>query len=267
MSTFDKLLNELEVESVLLLDFLRALDASSWELPSTAEGWAIRDQVSHLAYFDDAAVLAAVEPERFKAEAKRLWALGPTFPDVVAEEHRHLNAAALLDWLATSRSRLLETFRGLDGRARVPWFGPDMSLTSSATARFMETWAHGLDVQEAFGSHPAFNPRLFHIAHLGVRTRGFSFALRELPQPVDDVYVELAAGDEVWTWGDPAAENAVTGSALDFCLLVTQRRHRADTDVVAHGPVADAWLSLAQAFAGAPGRGRAPRHASTQEAS
>ena len=50
----------------------------------------------------------------------------------------------------------------------------------------------------------------------------------------------------------------MTGPALDFCLLVTQRRHRQDTAVVAEGPLARQWLSIAQAFAGPPGAGRTP---------
>ena len=41
----------------------------------------------------------------------------------------------------------------------------------------------------------------------------------------------------------------MSGSALDFCLLVTQRRNRADTDLVATAG-AEEWLGIAQAFAG-----------------
>jgi hypothetical protein len=39
---------------------------------------------------------------------------------------------------------------------------------------------------------------------------------------------------------------------------VTQRRHVTDTDLVVSGPVAAQWISIAQAFAGAPGTGRPP---------
>ena len=55
------------------------------------------------------------------------------------------------------------------------------------------------------------------------------------------------------------AAQTVTGSAGDFCRLVTQRVHRADTDLVATGDDVDRWLDIAQAFAGQPGEGRAPR--------
>ena len=51
----------------------------------------------------------------------------------------------------------------------------------------------------------------------------------------------------------------MTGPALDFCLVVTQRRHRADTALEVTGPVATAWMAIAQAFAGPAGPGRPPR--------
>ena len=49
------------------------------------------------------------------------------------------------------------------------------------------------------------------------------------------------------------------GSARDFCLLVTQRVNRADTDLEATGPDANRWLDIAQCFAGPSGAGRAAR--------
>jgi hypothetical protein len=49
----------------------------------------------------------------------------------------------------------------------------------------------------------------------------------------------------------------VHGSALDFCLVVTQRRHIADTALVVEGDAAVEWMGIAQAFAGPPGPGRA----------
>jgi hypothetical protein len=51
----------------------------------------------------------------------------------------------------------------------------------------------------------------------------------------------------------------VTGPALDFCKLVTQRAHRDDLALRAEGPDADRWFDIAQVFAGPPGAGRAPQ--------
>ena len=63
---------------------------------------------------------------------------------------------------------------------------------------------------------------------------------------------------KLWTWGPRDAAKSVSGTALDLALVVIQRRHRDDTELVANGPVADEWLSIAQAFAGPAGPGRKP---------
>jgi uncharacterized protein (TIGR03084 family) len=262
------LLDDLAAESQAVEDLLLSLQASDWELPSAAVGWAVRDQVSHLAFFDEAAVTSATDPDRFRLEAAELLALGDGFPDEVARRHRHLLAEDLLGWFRTARAELLTTFSSLDGKARVPWFGPDMSVTSSVTARLMETWAHGQDMAGTFGLEPVATSRLRHIAHLGVRTCGFSFALNGLAVPEEPVRVDLEAPDGGrWIWGGETTADSVTGSALDFCLLVTQRSHLDDTGLVVAGPVATAWMSIAQAFAGAPGPGRAARALDVREVS
>jgi uncharacterized protein (TIGR03084 family) len=123
----------------------------------------------------------------------------------------------------------------------------------------METWAHGQDIADAVGVSRPATGRLRHIAHLGVRTMTFSFALNDRPSPASPIRVELAGpGGGQWDWGPPEAADRVAGTALDFCLVVTQRRHLSDTALAVTGDGATAWMSIAQAFAGAPGPGRAP---------
>jgi uncharacterized protein (TIGR03084 family) len=134
-----------------------------------------------------------------------------------------------------------------------------MGVVSLATARLMETWAHGQDVADALGVRRTPTARLRHVAHLGVATFRYSFTATGREAPHVPVRVELTAPDgELWTWGVADATDRVTGSALGFCLLVTQRRHRDDTDVKSVGPVATEWLSIAQSFAGPAGSGRQP---------
>jgi uncharacterized protein (TIGR03084 family) len=100
--------------------------------------------------------------------------------------------------------------------------------------------------------------RLRSIAHIGVRTRDFAFSINGLTPPADPFRVELRAPDgSTWSWGLDDAAQRVTGTAEDFCMLVTQRRARADLDVHAVGADANKWLGIAQAFAGPPGPGRA----------
>ena len=158
---------------------------------------------------------------------------------------------------AASRPALGAMLRAYPEGQKLPWYGPPMSPTSMATARFMETWAHALDVADALNVRPEPTDRIKHIAHLGVRTRNFAFGVHGLDAPAEEFRVELTApSGEQWVWGPEDAAQRVTGSAYDFCLLVTQRTHRADTDLVAFGEDAERWLGIAQAFAGPSGAGR-----------
>jgi uncharacterized protein (TIGR03084 family) len=250
---------DLAAETDDLLAVLAPLAPPQWELPTPAAGWAVRDQVSHLAYFDETAVLSATDPDRFTREAEAMMRLGDDFTESVARDHRGDDPADLLAWFGQARAEYLRVFAGLDPSRRLPWYGPPMSAASSVTARLMETWAHGQDIVDALGITRQPTARLRHVAHLGVVTREFAFRLRGLPVPAGPVRVELAAPDgTVWAWGPPGAPDLVEADALDFCLLVTQRRHRGDVRVTAHGAGAAAWLTIAQAFAGPPGPGRAP---------
>jgi uncharacterized protein (TIGR03084 family) len=141
-----------------------------------------------------------------------------------------------------------------------------MGILSFLSARLMETWAHGQDVADALGHQRVATDRLRHVAHLGVRTRPFSYLVRGLDLPAGRIDVVLTApSGELWEWavgeddaGQPASR--VEGQALDFCLVVTQRRNWSDAGLLVEGDGAAEWLSLAQAFAGPPGPGR-PRRA------
>jgi len=255
----DQLTNDLMAETEVLRALLVGLPDIDWELATPAEGWAVRDQISHLAYFDDAAVQSATDPDAFQAELAKMLSGGGLSPDDIAARYRDLPPVRLLAWFDESRARLVSTFAALDPGTRVPWYGPPMSAASSVTARLMETWAHGQDVVDSLGADREPTERLRHVAHIGVRAMPFSYALRGRRAPDTPVRVELTApGGELWTWGPEGAADLVRGPALDFCLLVTQRRHRDDLALEVTGPVATEWLAIAQAFAGEPGKGRAP---------
>jgi uncharacterized protein (TIGR03084 family) len=239
------LADDLAAESAVLRGLVVPLDEDGWRQPTPAAGWSVLDQLTHLAWFDEAALRSALQPEEFAAEQ------ADPDPDGVAAAHRGRSGAEML--------ALLTTFRALDPALRVPWYGPPMSAASALTARIMETWAHGQDVADTLGVQREPTARLRHVAHIGIGARAYSYVVNERDVPTAPIRVELTAPDGgTWTWGPDDAVDRVVGPALDFCLVVTQRRHLADTAVAATGPVATEWMGFAQAYAGPAGPGREP---------
>ncbi|WP_237570786.1 TIGR03084 family metal-binding protein [Mycolicibacterium lacusdiani] len=248
---------DLRAESDELDAIVADLPEGDWRTPTPAAGWTIAHQIAHLLWTDRVAVVSVTDEAGFR-DLLTEAATNPTgFVDAGAEELAALPPTTLLtEWRAT-RTRLHDALpRVADGR-KLPWFGPPMSATSMATARLMETWAHGLDVADALGVVRPPTARLKSIAHIGVRTRDFAFSVHGLTPPAEPFHVELSAPDgSTWSWGPDDAAQRVTGSAEHFCMLVTQRRPRAELDVTAVGEDAQRWLTIAQAFAGPPGTGR-----------
>jgi uncharacterized protein (TIGR03084 family) len=253
------LLEDLAAEGDELDAIVSNVDENGWRVITPAEGWTVAHQVAHLNWTDKAAILAATDVDGFSAMVRAAIADPTGFVDVVAAQGAAMEPADLLDVWRRGRGELITALLGVPAGTRLPWFGPPMSAASMATARLMETFAHGQDVTDALRMHRPPTARLRHVAHIGVRTVGFAFMVHGLAVPEEPFRVELTGpGGELWTWGDESAANRVTGTALDFCLLVTQRRHPDDLDITAIGDQARQWVPIAQAFAGAPGPGRKP---------
>ena len=257
MADLRGVLADLAAEGEALDGLVGGLTRAQWAVATPAEGWTIAHQIAHLAWTDAVALLAVTDPDAFAAEVRAALPRVATFVDEAAAEGAQREPAALLAGWRAGRAQLLDALAAVPEGAKLPWFGPPMGAVSMATARLMETWAHGQDVADALGVTRGPTDRLRHVAHIGVRTRDFAYLARDRTPPAADFRVELTSpAGELWTWGPADARNRVSGPALDFCLLVTQRVHRADTALVAHGADADEWLGIAQAFAGPPGAGR-----------
>jgi uncharacterized protein (TIGR03084 family) len=248
---------DLRAESDELDALVANLPAARWAEATPAPGWTVAHQIAHLLWTDRVALMAVSDEAAFATVLEEA-AKNPTgFVDDGAEQLAVAPPAQLLaDWRRT-RARLHDELLAVPDGRKLPWFGPPMSAPSMATARLMETWAHGLDVADALGVKRPATARLRSIAHIGVRTRDFAFAINGLTPPPEPFRVELRAPDgSTWSWGPEEGVQRVTGSAEDFCMLVTQRRPRSALDVHAVGDEAEQWLSIAQAFAGPPGAGR-----------
>ena len=257
MAAADPIVDDLHAESEALDALLAQLPPDRWTLATPAPGWTVAHQIGHLLWTDRVALTSITDEAEFGQLVAAAQATIDTFVDDAAEQLAALPPAQLLaDWRQI-RTALHAALRTVPEGRKLLWFGPPMSAPSMATARLMETWAHGLDVTDALGVPVVPSARLKSIAHLGVRTRDFAFTVHGLTPPAEQFRVELTAPDGgLWTWGPEDAVQRVSGSALDFCLLVTQRRPRAELDLLAQGPDAQHWLEIAQAFAGPPGSGR-----------
>ncbi len=249
--------DDLEAEHDALDAIVGSIGEADWHRLTPADGWTVRDEIGHLTYFDGTARLALTDPDAFNASVAALLE-GVGQGDPTLAEARSMTGAQLLGSWRAGRGALLAELRRTDPKARVPWYGPAMSAVSFATARLMETWAHGQDIVDALGASRPATDRLRHVAHIGVRARPFSYVTNAREVPAGDVRVELRApSGELWEWNESATDR-VAGDALDFCLVVTQRRHVSDTALTVEGPLAEDWIAIAQAFAGPPGPGRRP---------
>lgn len=250
-----ELLHDLASEHEVLDHVLNHLKDENWDVPSPAEGWTLRDCVSHLAELDELAVVVVNErsfPERSENPA------GGALTMVQLEAYGK-SPTEMVSWWRESAQDLIEALSPLDPSERLPWFGPPMSARSFASGRLLEAWSHGLDILDAAGVEPQDTDRIKNIAHMGYTTREFAYVNRGLAPPTTPLYVELLApSGTTWTWGDPDSPDRITGPAGDFCRIVTQRIHPSDTELRTEGSLAAEYLEVAQAFAGPPGPGRPP---------
>jgi len=255
----EKICKELKEEYQALDDIVSKLDDKDWNKVTIFNNWRIRDEISHIAFFDGTARLAATDAPGFTKHIEEILSDLVSFDKQPLNEGNKLTTSELMEWWRRERSQLVSALESLGPKTRIPWYGPPMSALSFATARIMETWAHGQDIVDILGISRKPTMRLSHIAHLGVRTMGWSFSNRSMDAPQEPVYVALKSPDgDMWTWGAKDAQNSVSGTAEDFCLIVTQRRHFKDTNIKTVGDVAEKWMIHAQAFAGPPANGPGP---------
>ncbi len=257
MATAASVRAHLLAEQEALDSIVSTLDDAQWELPTPSDRWSVRDQIGHLAFFDQTAAWAIADEAQFTASLKSLApvfdpdATPDTMDDLTLGEFRAMAPGELLDAWRAKRAILADAAEGLTDDTRVIWYGPSMGAKSFLTARLMECWAHGQHVVDTVGATRESTDRLQHIAQLGFITRKWTYVNRGLDAPSTDVRVELAApSGETWAFGADDAAESVTGTAEDFCLVVTQCRHVDATELTVVGDDARDWMTMAQAFAG-----------------
>jgi uncharacterized protein (TIGR03084 family) len=245
---------DLEIQYQELDNMVAELSDEQWHRETPFFHWSIFDQVAHIAFFDNEALLAIEKPVLFRKRVGGLMAAieaGGRLPDYTNPLLGIEGPTQLMSVWRKTRSRLLDCLRMMAPQDRIIWYGPDMSARSFITARLMETWAHSQDVYDTLGIQRQTGSGLRHVAHLGVITFGWSFTVRGLQAPKSKPRIELEGPNgERWEWGDAEAPERLWGSAEEFCLVTTQRRNIADTALQWQGEGVGKWLSIAQAFAG-----------------
>jgi uncharacterized protein (TIGR03084 family) len=262
----EQICNDLAMEQEELDAVVANLDEAGWETMTPSEGWDIKEQIRHLAYYENRAHLAASDQEAFKQWFEEMQQDPKKMTEYEQTTGKNLTGDGTLNWWREERKALLEVLAKMDRKQRLYWYGPALSAMTFATARLMETWAHGQDVFDALGIPRKPTDRLRNIAHMGVSALRFSYANRKMEAPDTPVRVELTgpSGDK-WSWGPEDAKDIVKGPVEDFCKVVVQRRHVADTGLIITGETAQQWMSIAQVYAGPPTEGRKPGTFSRRE--
>ncbi|MCR6483540.1 wyosine base formation [Amycolatopsis sp. OK19-0408] len=128
----------------------------------------------------------------------------------------------------------------------IAWPGGPMRPSALAAALLTALFARGQDIADALGVRLDRTDSVGHVAYYGVRTRDDAYAGHGA-RPAEPFRFELTAPSGTrWEFGPAAAPDRVTGPAVDFCLLFTGRRPRAELAVTATGEAAR-WAELAPA--------------------
>jgi uncharacterized protein (TIGR03084 family) len=191
MAALQQIVADLRAESGELDALVAPLAEDRWAAPTPAPGWTIAHQIGHLLWTDRASLTAITDEQAFAGLLESAAADPTGFVEAGADELAATPPGELLDEWRATRTGLHDALLTVPDRRKLPWFGPPMSAASMATARLMETWAHGLDVADTLGVLRQPTARLQSVAHIGVRARDYAFAVNGLATPTEPFFVAL----------------------------------------------------------------------------
>jgi uncharacterized protein (TIGR03084 family) len=251
MADSHQFVDVLEQEQRELEGLLLTLDDAAWRTPTPAEGWTVKDSVSHLADTEEIAHDTVTGGERnLTAESERRKADGGVVPYGVARG-RKMAGQEVQRWWSMAADRNRRGLRQADPRARVPW-GLGMAWQSFVTARLMEHWAHGLDIRAALRRPAVDTERLQHIARLGYGALPYGFRVAGVEPPSNrTLRLEVTGPNgESWTYGPEDATDSITGPAGVWCRRAVQRMSVGEAQPLleANGPLAELAIQHARAF-------------------
>tara|TARA_B100000676_G_scaffold86188_1_gene86216 strand:- start:4684 stop:5517 length:834 start_codon:yes stop_codon:yes gene_type:complete len=243
-------------ESDALYEILLNVDNDSFKLQTQFKSWTINDVLYHLHIWNIAALLSLKNEKEFIdfmqnfIEAIKSGNSAREYEKKLSDNAEGSDLLSL--WKSTYESVSYE-FSKSDPKQRVKWAGPDMSVRSSITARHMETWAHGQEIYDQLGVERIDTDIIKNIVIIGVNTFGWTYINRNLNVPEEMPKLSLVSPSNLlWEWNENNEENIISGSAAEFCQVVTQVRNINDTSLKVFGKIANEWMSIAQCFAGPP---------------
>ena len=209
----------------------RALDEPSWDQPTPASGWAVRDQISHLGLLRPHGGAGGHRAGRVLVPASALLLAGGRRSLGRAGPRHEPGRAAGLVARRPQRSSWPRS-RPLDPATRIPWYGPPMGARSFATARLDGDVGPRPGRRRRRSASTAHRPTACATSPTSASGPARSATpYRGLERP------SRAGGRDphrarrrAMGVGRGRRRTSVSGPALDFCLVVTQRRHPADTD-------------------------------------
>jgi hypothetical protein len=252
---------DFRAESDALHALLASLPDAGFGRATRFKQWTIDEVLTHLHHWNHAVLLSLTDEPAFIAFMADLQARRRHTPMRALERawSGGLSGQALLSAWHALCGQVAERFQADDPKRRVKWGGPDMSVRSSITARLMETWAHGQAVYDQLGVVRVDTDRIHNIAVLGINTFGWTFSVHRQTPPAEPPQVRLTApSGAIWRWHEHSTSGLIEGSATEFCQVVTQVRHVADTRLAISGEAAQRWMAIAQCFAGGPEQPPAP---------
>ena len=253
-----EIVTDLKAEQEALNGFLCTLKDEQWDSQMPAEGWTVRDSVSHIAYIDEVSVSFIRGDYTALDEAAKV--------DMISDETgpkrgRTMQPSQILKWWRDMRDTMDGCLMKIDPKTRIPWFAMPMGARAFATARLMETWAHGLDCYDAVGVEPLNTDRLRHVAMIAYMARPYAYQMNGLELPDAPICIELLLpSGKGRSQGSEDARDIIRGTAKDFCRVAVRRGHWKDVELEVVGSEAKRFIEIVQTYAGPPGSGRKPRN-------
>ena len=259
MSSLPETVADLTAEGDDLEKLIASLSAAEWSLPTPAPGWTIAHQVAHLSFIFHLAATAASDHEAFQVMMEGAQKdFGGAVNAALAAYLTGGPEEQFARWRA-ERAAASDALAAAPPGDMVPWLVRPLPPVILACAGIMELFGHGQDIFDAMAVQREYTDRIKHLVGFAILVWDFGYQSRGLTPPDQEFRFELTApSGELWAFGPDTAADKVTGPAVDFCLLVTRRRHRDDLALIATGAEADRWLDIAQAYRGPAGDGRTP---------